>query len=152
MPSKPPTTLIHHYPALKLLAGCAVGMVLFSTVFFVPTAMMFGLALGCIFAGLVLIVILHKKTMPRSALTKQLRVATACVYWCGALTIGGMIGQEARSVRLSVSPAVNALTLKQPAVLRGEVLRVVRRDSLQMRLLVRGMLDTKAFPRLFPFG
>lgn len=148
MPSKPLTTLIHHYPALKILVGCAVGMVLFSTVFFVPTAIMFGLALSCIFAGLVIIVILYKKTMPHSTITKHLHVMSACVYWSAALTIGGMIGQEAQSVRLSVSPAASALTLKQPAVLRGEVLRIIRRDSLQVRLLVRGMLDTKAFPRL----
>jgi ComEC/Rec2-related protein len=148
MPAKPLTTSLHHYPAVKLLVGCAVGMVLFSTVFFVPTAIVFGAALSCIFAGLVLIVILRKKTMPHGAMTKQLRMVTACVYWSAALTIGGMIGQEARSVRLSVSTAASALTLKQPAVLRGEVLRVVRRDSLQVRLLVRGILDMKAFPRL----
>lgn len=149
MPSKPLVTLFHNYPAVKLLFGCAAGMALFSTVFFVPTAIVFGVALSCIFAGFVLIVILHKKTMPHSAQTKQLRMTFACVYWCGVLTIGGMIVQEARSVRLSViGPAVNVLMPKQPAVLRGEVLRVVRRDSLTMRLLVRGILDTKAFPRL----
>lgn len=151
MLQKPRQYSLHHFPAVKVLVGCSLGIALFSMfsfvpISFVPTAVIGSATLLCSLTGIIIAAIIHRQRLPNSDLTVYLRIAASGVYWCATVAIGWMICWEAQSSR--VVQNVQTITPAMPAVVRGEILRVLRHDSVLTRVLVRGEIDTKAFPRL----
>lgn len=137
---------LHHFPAVKLLVGCSLGIAMFLIFSFVPTAIVCGTALLCSLTGIVIATIIHRKSAQRAEFTPYLRITASGAYWCAAVALGWMICWGAQSSR--VVHNAQTITPAMPAVVRGDILRVLRHDSVFTRVLVRGEIDTKAFPRL----
>lgn len=150
MLQKPLVHSFYHFPAVKLLVGCGAGAVIFSLVNFVAVIGLIGAAIALSLTGFVVVVILHRGGIKNGDAATGLHAFAACVYWCSVLAIGGLISHEAKSLRVASAPkrTASSITPAMPAILRGEILRVIRHDSVMTRLLVRGEIDTKAFPRL----
>jgi ComEC/Rec2-related protein len=153
-PMQPPRA--SQLPAVKLL--CAVvagaGLVLVSGVAALPALpVLWWLLVSGIVLGVGVAVLLMNA-----------RPAFVVVYCAAAFCAGGMMALRLQgALRLSLqlsswqmsvlkpaSPLVPLAPL--PAVLRGRIVRVLRRDSssegVRVRCLVRGWLDAKALPRL----
>jgi ComEC/Rec2-related protein len=102
------------------------------------------LTLCCALAGLV--VLLRSRIFPSG-------IATA-VYWGASICAGLVIGSEAREP-FNVNPEHQqscAAQTEMRAVIKGDVLHVLRRDSTKtahiLRVIVQGTLDAEPLPRL----
>jgi ComEC/Rec2-related protein len=160
-------------PALKMLAGVSAGVALclvveFAAKFFAgfkafPRFVFFGqsepLALA-IFALIVSTLILSMFVISALARAGVCRwesgwgrsegsfgvLARSAAYWCLTILVGWLIAASGRSSPIEAPTRESIAPTRFPALLRGEITRVVRRDSLTLVLLVQGALDAKDLP------
>jgi ComEC/Rec2-related protein len=132
-------------PALKLLCGILLGILLQSLIqsyfetFFIPA-----MAILCAIAGIVVVFFLHH-------LAPSIHAA---VYWGASICAGLVMGAEAResSSFYAQHQYSRAIQPEMRAVIVGDVLRVMRRDSTPtahiLHVLVSGSVDAEPLPRL----
>lgn len=162
MHQKPHITSLRQLPALRLLLLCCAGM---CAGFFLPTAPILSFSALALVGGFLVLggkivkkniekdfekKLLERQTALSRTVTTRFHTATVLAYTCAAFALGALVAKEAESTRLDIGipDQTSIIAPQMPTVLRGEILRILRRDSLSTRLLVRGIVDTKAFPRL----
>ncbi|MCU0424461.1 MAG: ComEC/Rec2 family competence protein [Candidatus Kapabacteria bacterium] len=167
-PAKPHPTSLREYPAVKMLCVCALGFGVEQIVPIPATALLYGV-LGVLLFGALVLRSLGKKLQNRQTAlsrTTNLRIATKhsnaflqASYAGMALALGALLSHEASQSRIEPSTGIVAPSNAaykplppMPAVVCGQVERIVKRDSASALLLVRGVIDAKALPRLTETG
>lgn len=147
--------LLQKHPALKLLCAGAIGF-LGASAFPPPDVV---LLCGIVVAlGVGLTVMSAGKTTLLTKQSEALTIAHTVAYFSIVLVLGALISREASQNRILPQATIftdsNSYTPlpAMPAIVRGEVQRVVKQDSASALVLVQGEIDTKAFPRLYSTG
>ncbi len=132
------------FPALKLLAGLALGVGgQFWLADVLPESTW--LFVSCGFVLLAALCLVFKQfVFKQFALIQSL---TALCYWSAALCAGVLIGWNARQTTLLEPQHLQSRFVPEmKAVVKGEIVKILRRDSVSVRCIVQGIVDAKALP------
>ena len=126
--STQPRIIFTRYPAFRLLCGVAIG------IFFYHTATWNETGFILLFSGLVIL-----------STYVYYSFNHAVSFWIAALALGLWVGNSAQQFR---TPSVDVRDI--PTVLNGQIVSVLRQDSLSFRCIVDGTVDAQPLPAIRP--
>jgi len=126
--SDKPRIIFTRYPAFRLLCGVEIGVLFYRTATWNETG--FILFLSCLFLVSAFFYYNHKH--PAS-------------FWIAALALGLWVGNSAQQFR---TPSMDIRDI--PTVLTGQIVSVLRQDSLSFRCIVDGTVDAQPLPAIRP--
>jgi ComEC/Rec2-related protein len=134
-------THITHLPAVSLCAGCGLGVLFVWVV--QPSEVLWLLASGVMLVIGIGIVLLK----PRFQSQKRAWMRFAA-YWSAALLCGGWMGINVTRTTMNVPLIVRyGFVSDVQAVVHGELVQILKRDSASVRCIVAGSIDGKPFTR-----
>jgi ComEC/Rec2-related protein len=124
----PPTFIPTRYPAVRLLLGAVLGIIVYLAISWNTVGFAAGIILSVMTAGYVFV----KKNYSAS-------------FWLCAVILGCWIGFHATVIKVPPR-SIGEI----PATIDGEISSILRRDSVSVRCIIDGKVDAQALPPIEP--